>query len=305
MKISIRDAFGNYISKIGKSKKKLVVISCDLKDATKTKKFFNNYPERSFEVGISEANALGISAGLALSGFKPIVSSFGSFITGKHLEIRTSISYNNAPVVIVGTHGGLIGPDGATQSATQDLALMRSMPNFEVFQPCSPLETEKIIKYSINSNKPTYIRISRNEVREIYKENYMFKPGKIYQIKKGAKLAILSSGAILHNCLEAINDNKLSNVALFNVPSFKPFNEEIFLNKIKKFKKILVVEDHTIYGGLRSLISEIFTSKSIFKKIHYIGINDCFIESGSVPDLERKYKLSSKDIFKKIKKILS
>ena len=256
-------------------------------------------------MGISEANALGISAGLALSGFKPLVSSFGSFITGKHLEIRTSISYNNAPVIIVGTHGGLIGPDGATQSATQDIALMRSMPNFEVFQPCSPLETEQIIKYSINSNKPTYIRISRNEVHEIYKKNYKFKPGKIYQIKKGTKLAILSSGAILHNCLKAINDNKLKNVALFNIPSYKPFKEAAFLNRIKKFQKILVVEDHTIYGGLRSLISEIFTSKNVFKKIHYIGINDCFIESGSVPDLERKYKLSSKDIFNKIKKILN
>lgn len=303
MKISIRDVFGNYLLKLGKSKKKLVVISCDLKDATKTKKFFNKYPDRSFEVGISEANALGISAGLALSGFKPIVSSFGSFITGKHLEIRTSISYNNAPVVIIGTHGGLIGPDGATQSATQDLALMRSMPNFEVFQPCSPLETEQIINYSVNAKNPIYIRISRNEVVEIYNKNYKFKPGECYQIINGKKLAILSSGPIIHNCLKAIKDNRLKDVALFNIPSYKPFNELKFLSKIKKFKKILVVEDHSIYGGLRSLISETFTSNNISKKIEFIGINDCFIESGSVTDLEKKYKLSSKDIFKKIKKI--
>jgi len=305
MKISIRDVFGNHILNLGKKKKKLIVLSCDLKDATKTKKFFNKYPNRSFEIGISEANAIGISAGLSLSGFIPIISSFAAFITGKHVEIRTSISYNNAPVIIIGTHGGLIGPDGATQSATQDLLLMRSMPNFNVFQPCSPIETRKILDFSVESKKPTYIRISRNEVDEIYNENYKFIPGDIIQIIKGKKLAVISSGPIIHNCHKAIKENNLKGVALYNVPSYKPFNQTKFINKIKSFKKILVVEDHSIFGGLRGLISETLTHKKISTKLDFIGINDCFIESGPVSDLEKKYKLSSKEIFKKINKILN
>ena len=303
MKISIREAFGNHLLKLGKSKKKLVVLSCDLKDATKTKKFFNKYPKRSFEIGISEANAIGISAGLSLAGFTPVISSFAAFIVGKHLEIRTSLSYNKAPTIIVGTHGGLIGQDGATQSATQDISLMRSMPNFEVFQPCSPIEMEKILNYSVNSKKPIYIRVSRNEVDEIYNKDYKFIPGECSKILNGKKLAIISSGPIIHNCIKAIKECDLKDIALFNVPSYKPFNEQKFINKIKKFKKVLVVEDHSIYGGLRSLVAEVLTSRNIPIKIDFIGINDCFIESGSVPDLENKYKISSNAICKKIKKI--
>ena len=110
--------------------------------------FVKFFPKKSIEVGIAEANGIGIATGLALKGFVPIISSFGAFITGKFLEIRTSVSYNNAPVKIVGTHGGFIGKDGATQSGTQDIALMLSLPNFEVFQPCTPIETKKILNYS-------------------------------------------------------------------------------------------------------------------------------------------------------------
>ena len=305
MKISIREAFGNHLLNLGKKKKKIIVLSCDLKDATKTKKFFNKFPNRSFEIGISEANAIGIAAGLSLCGFTPIISSFAAFITGKHIEIRTSISYNKAPVIIIGTHGGIIGPDGATQSATQDLLLMRSMPNFNVFQPCSQIETRKILDFSVESKKPTYIRISRNEVNEIYNENYKFVPGDIKQIIKGNKLAVISSGPIIHNCYKAIKENYPKGVALYNVPSYKPFNQTKFLNKLKPYKNILVVEDHSVFGGLRGLISEIITTKKIRIKLDFIGINDCFIESGSVSDLEKNYKLSVKEILKKIKKILN
>ena len=137
--------------------------------------FFKNFPDRSFEVGIAEANAIGIATGLSFDGFRPFVASFGSFLTGKNTEIRNSICYNNAPVVIVGTHCGLIGSDGATQSALQDLSIMRSMPFFDVFQPCTPHDTEEIIKYVCNSKKPTYLRIARNEIPEFLPKNYKFK----------------------------------------------------------------------------------------------------------------------------------
>lgn len=303
MKISIRDAFGKHLLKIGSKKKKIVVLSCDLKEATRTKFFFNQYPNRSFEIGISEANALGIAAGLSFSGFIPIISSFGSFITGKHLEIRTSISYNKAPVIIIGTHGGLIGADGATQSATQDISLMRSMPNFLVFQPCSPIETQKILNYAVNARKPVYIRISRNEVDEIYDYNYKFKIGECNRIISGKSLAIISSGAILHNCLEAIKKGNLKNIALFNAPTLKPFHQKKFIKKMKNFKKILVVEDHTKFGGLTSVISETLSLNNIYKNISSLAIDDCFIESGKVSDLEKKYKLSSAHILKKIKEL--
>jgi transketolase len=133
--ISIRESFGKTLLDLGESDNNIVLVSCDLKVATKSDYFFQRFPERSFEVGIAEANAIGVAAGLSMSGYKAVLSSFGAFLTGKNVEIRTSIAYNNAPVVLVGTHGGLIGPDGATQSGIQDISVMRSMPRMKVFSP--------------------------------------------------------------------------------------------------------------------------------------------------------------------------
>ena len=305
-KQALRNVFGKYLVKLGSQHKNLLVISCDLKSATKTIDFFKKYPKRSFEVGIAEANGLGIAAGLALSGFKTLISSFGAFIAGKQLEIRTSISYNNAPVKIIGTHGGFIGTDGATQAGTQDISIMVAMPNFEVFQPCSPIETMAILKYVIKSNKPTYVRISRNEVMEIYNKKYKFIPGNAVEIVKGKKNFIISSGPVLHNCIEAIKILKKkykTNVGLINIHSFKPFSKNSLKKIIKESKNVLVVEDHTYYGGLHSLINHYFNSFKNKINYGYITINDDFVESGKPFELEKKYGFDPLNIAKKFSEI--
>ncbi len=304
-KQALRNVFGNHLVKLGKKYKNLIVISCDLKAATKTIDFFKMFPKRSFEVGIAEANGLGISAGLALSGFKTLISSFGAFIAGKQLEIRTSISYNNAPVTIIGTHGGFIGPDGATQSGTQDISIMTAMPNFEVFQPCSPIETKKILEYVIKSKKPSYVRISRNEVNEIFNKNYKFIPGNAKEIIRDKKNFIISSGPMIHNCIEAIQILKRKyniKVGLVNINTFKPL-KKFSLNKILKLaKNILVVEDHTFYGGLFSIVNQkLKENKKI--NIDYLAINDDFVDSGKPIELEKKYGLDPLNIAKKFIKI--
>ena len=201
---SIREQFGKTLAEVAKKDKKIVVVSCDLRFSCKLDTFAKNFPKRFFEVGIAEANGIGIAAGLAMAGYRPFIASFASFITGKNLEIRTSISYNIAPVVIVGTHGGLIGPDGATQSGLQDISVMRSIPNFKIFQPCSEIETKQIIEYAAKDNAPTYIRIARNVIPEFLNSNYKFVPGDNRYIKRGSKYAIISSGPMLYNCLKAL-----------------------------------------------------------------------------------------------------
>ena len=305
-KESIRNVFGEHLIELGKRHKNLLVVSCDLKSSTKTSSFFKKFPNRSFEVGIAEANGLGISAGLALSGYKTLISSFGAFITGKQLEIRTSISYNNAPVKIVGTHGGFIGTDGATQAGTQDIAIMTAMPNFEVFQPCSPIETRKILNYAINSKKPTYIRICRNEVNEIYTKKYNFIPGNVKEIIKGNTNYIISSGPMIHNCIEAIKIMKKKfklHVGLINVHSLKPLHLNSLKRKIKKTKNLLVVEDHTFYGGLYSIINNIMRKLNSKINLNYIAINDDFVDSGKPTELEKKYGFEPNDIAKKFNEI--
>ncbi len=300
-KKALRNIFGDHLIHLGKMNKKICVLSCDLKSATKTSGFFKTFPKRSFEVGIAEANGLGVATGLALKGFIPVISSFGAFITGKFLEIRTSISYNNVPVKIIGTHGGFIGKDGATQSGTQDLSLMTSLPNFEVFQPCSPIETIKILNYIIKSRKPSYVRICRNEVGEVYNRNFKFVPGTPKVLIKSKVNVIISSGPLIFNCLDAIKVLKKKDIetGLINVNSFKPFNFKLMEKLIKNKKNVLVVEDHVSHGGLSSLIYETI-AKSKMNKINLKSLNldEKFSESGNPKDLEKANGFDSKNIAK-------
>ncbi len=300
-KKALRDVFGNHLVNLGKKNKKICVVSCDLKSATKTSNFFNIFPNRSFEVGIAEANGLGVATGLALKGFIPIISSFGAFITGKFLEIRTSISYNNVPVKIIGTHGGFIGKDGATQSGTQDLSLMTSLPNFEVFQPCSPIETIKILNYIVKSKKPSYVRICRNAVDEIYNKNYSFKPGMPREIIKSKSNILISSGPLIHNCLNAIKllKKKGIDVGLVNISSIKPFNFNLLSKILKKKKNILIVEDHVSNGGISGLVYETLAkSKDTVNNIKSLNLDEKFSESGTPNDLEKANGFDPENIAK-------
>ena len=300
-KKALRNIFGDHLIYLGKKNKKICVVSCDLKSATKTSGFFKIFPKRSFEVGIAEANGLGVATGLALKGFIPVISSFGAFITGKFLEIRTSISYNNVPVKIIGTHGGFIGKDGATQSGTQDLSLMTSLPNFEVFQPCSPIETKKILNYIVKSKKPSYVRICRNEVGEVYNKNFKFLPGIHKELIKSKVNVIISSGPLIFNCSDAIKILKKKNIkaGLINVNSFKPFNFKLMEKLLKNKKNVLVVEDHVSQGGLSGLVYETI-AKSKMSKINLKSLNldEKFSESGNPHDLEKMNGFDSNNIAK-------
>jgi transketolase len=296
--ISIREAFGQTLVNLGEQDKEIALVSCDLKVATKSDYFFQKFPERSVEVGIAEANAVGIAAGLSMSGYKIVLSSFGAFLTGKNVEIRTSIAYNNAPVTLVGTHGGLIGPDGATQSGIQDIAVMRSMPRMKVFQPSSPIMTKNIVEHCINSSSPTYIRVARNEVPEIYPANQNFIEGEPYLHGKISENVLISSGPMLHNCISAaekISDNYNIDISVIDIPSLKPLNLESLEKMLSSCKKLFTVEDHMIDGGLGSLIAESLTLMNIAPSLHIKGLNS-FVGSGKPDELEKRYMLDEESI---------
>lgn len=301
---SIREAFGKELAHLGNKNNKIVVISCDLKDACKLSYFFKKFPKRSFEVGIAEANGIGIAAGLAMSGFRPFIASFASFITGKNIEIRTSVSYNKSGVVIVGTHGGLIGPDGATQSSVQDIAVMRSIPYFEIIQPCCPLETRQVVNYASGNKKPIYLRIARNEIQDFLPKNYKFKIGFPSLIKNGKKNLVVSSGPLLFNCVKAV-DNIKKNIGVLNLSSLKPLNENHIVKMMKKFTNIITVEDHSTIGGVGSIISEIIAKNKLNKNLKVHGINDDFIDSDTPSALEKFYRLDIQSLEKLFKKFFN
>ena len=295
---SIREAFGQSLLNLGRKDKKIVLVSCDLKAATKADYFFKAFPDRSFEVGIAEANAIGVAAGLGMAGYKPILSSFGAFLTGKNVEIRTSISYNNAPVTLIGTHGGLIGPDGATQSGIQDISVMRSMPRMKVFQPSSPNLTYKILEHCLSLDCPSYIRVARNEVPEIYDTNFSFIEGNpIFHCFK-SDIILLSSGPMVHNCIEVSKFLKKNNeleVGVIDIPSITPFNQNQFFKMIKNSKFLFSIEDHMTQGGIGSMIAEILCASELNTKLFIKGL-ESFVSSGKPYDLEKTYLLDPKSI---------
>ncbi len=290
---SIRDAFGERLAEQGKINEKIVLISADLKVATKSNIFYENFPNRSFEVGIAEANAIGIAAGLGLSKYKPVLSSFSAFLIGKNVEIRTSIAYNNSPVVLIGTHGGFIGPDGATQSGIQDISIMRSMPRFKVFQPSTPILTANILDHCLEIDQPTYIRISRNVVPELYDENFFFVEGDPIIIQEFKDMCFFSSGPMVHNCCKAseiLKNNHNINLGVIDFPSIKPINENKIIEIFKNTKIVFTVEDHMKEGGIGSALCEILSKYNLDTKVYIIGLND-FVSSGTPEELEKKYML--------------
>jgi transketolase len=303
--IATRDAFGNQLIQSAKNNDKILVLSADLSKATKTEKFSKEYPNRFFEIGIAESNMIGIGSGLSEYGFKVVMTSFASFLTGKYDVIRVSLAYSNAPVILVGTHAGLaIGKDGVTQMGLEDISLMRSLPNMQVMQPATAIETEKMVKYILDSklDGPVYLRLGRQPVSEIFDESYEFVPNKGVVCKDGNELAIFVTGCLLDEVLKAVENSK-KNCAVINIHTIKPIDREIILKFSKQCKKVMTIEDHSIIGGLGSTVSEILSDENptLLKRI---GLNDVFPESGVPAELWEKYGLSSDRIKKSILEFL-
>lgn len=289
---ALRDTFGKILEKIGKKNQKIIAISPDLKQATKLSYFFKSFPKRSIETGIAEANAIGIASGLGMSGFRPVIASFGSFLTGKNIEIRTSIAFNKAPVILIGTHGGLIGYDGPTQAGLQDISVMRSIPNIKVVQPSTPIETKKMLEYYAGNKDLVYIRISREKCREFFDKNFKYKEGQIKIIINNYKDGVVfTSGALLQRCYDAIKSIKNSKLGLVNLSSLKPIDLIKLKNISRKTKKIITVEDHNKIGGMGSAINEALVKINSKAQVFNIGLDDIFTQSGSVEDLYKYYKL--------------
>ena len=293
-----RDAFGEQLVESGKNNPNIVGVNADLGKATKLSKFGEAYPDRFFEVGIAENNMIGVASGLSEYGYKVFLTSFASFLTGKYDTIRCSISYSNAPCIIVGTHGGLaIGKDGVTQMGLEDLSLMRSLPGMTVLNPSTYNQTKSVVKWLCDNdlNNPYYLRLGRQPVEELYNEDISFELGRGIICKEGSNGVVFSTGCTLPDVIEATKD---LDVTVIDMPTIKPLDKEI----IKHYSKgnIFTVEDHSIIGGLGSSVAEVMAEEGIQGKLHRIGVNDVFPESGTPADLYEKYGLSANRIKEKI-----
>ena len=304
MSLATRDGFGHELVDLGRKNNNILVLSADLSKATRTNAFQENFHERFFECGIAECNAIGIASGLSENGFYPIFSSFASFLTGKYDVIRVSAAYSNSSMLLVGTHSGMaIGKDGVTQMGLEDISLMRSLPNMKVYQPATYNQCREMMKLIVHQSGPSYLRLGRQPIDELFNTEENLTLGKIQEVKvdEQSEICFVSSGCVLNDVLGACEILKLSGykTTVLNVHTIKPFDKKTLLKHARKNKVFITVEDHSVIGGVGSVVCEVL-SENMPKKVTRIGLLDIFPESGDPKDLYVKYKLDSKGIAERV-----
>jgi transketolase len=301
---AVREAFQDRLPVVGKENNKIVALDADLGKATKIASFKESIPERFFQIGIAEANMIGIASGMSEYGYKVFMASFGSFLTGRYDIIRCSIAYPNRPVVLVGTHVGMaIGKDGVTQMGLEDVSLMRALPNMKVLNPATYSEAVRMIDYLSETelDSPYYLRLGRQPVEDILVDNE-FELGKASIVKKGGHITLFSTGCILSDVMEAarkLESEIDTSVRVVNFPTIKPIDRDMIVKCAHETDYLFSVEDHSIVGGLGSAISEVLTETNPQRLVR-IGLDDMFPESAAPNDLYEKYGLSSNQIVNRV-----
>lgn len=311
-----REGFGEGLLKAGELDVRVTALCADLTDSVRMDLFRAKFPSRFFEMGITEQAMSGLASGMAAFGYIPFMASYAAFSPGRNWEqIRTTIAYNNVPVKVIGAHTGLsAGPDGATHQAIEDIALMRMIPNMQVFVPCDAIEARAITEHIATTPYPSYMRLTREKTPLMLPDNYMWNHGKAYvmslpQHKHGGQfmytIGVIACGPVVYQALKAAKELEKENigVTVVNMPQIKPLDTAFLLRFVKDMRAIVTVEEHQVAGGMGSSIAE-FLSEHHPIKIARIGINDRYGQSGKLQELYEEYGLTSKHIEEVIKKVL-
>jgi len=307
-KIPTRNGYGNALVELGKKNRQIMVLCADLKESTRVQKFSELFPRQYVEMGVAEQNLVTVASGLAAVGKIPFASSYAVFCPGRCWEqIRTTICYNNRNVKIIGAHAGIsVGPDGATHQMLEDIALMRVLPNMIVVVPCDYEQTKKATAAIAEFKGPAYMRFAREKTEQMTTSKTPFEIGKMQVFKEGSDIALIGAGPIVYDCLKAAEElgKKRTKAMVVNCHTIKPLDCGTLLAAAKKCKKIIIVEEAQINGGLGAAIAE-FLGENCPTPLKRIGIKDRFGESGEPEELLKKFGLSSEEIVKEALKLVN
>jgi transketolase len=296
--IAPRETYGKTLAALGHENKDIVVLDADLLPSTMTKYFKAEHPERFFEIGIAEANMMGIAAGLAAAGKIPFASTFAVFATGRCFDqIRVSIAQAKLNVKIVATHAGItVGEDGMSHQAIEDLALMCSLAGFTVIVPADSVETEQAVRAAAALDGPCYIRLGRSKVPVIHNKKYKFEIGKASTMRQGNDVTIIGTGIMVAPALEAAAELAVEGIdcRVINMSTLKPIDEEAIIEAAEETGAIVTAEEHMEHGGLGSIVSEIVVQNHPVP-MEIVALNR-YAESGSPNELLKKYGLTSREI---------
>lgn len=298
---STRKAYGEYLVEIGENEN-VVVLDADLAAATKTDMFMKKYPNRHIDLGIAEQDLVGTACGIALSGKTVFASTFAMFMAGRaYDQVRNTAAYSHVNVNLCATHAGvMVGEDGPTHQCIEDVALMNVIPTMKVLSPADDISTKKILKTCTEIDGPKYIRLGRSDIEDIYDENYEFKIGGSNTFGNGTDGTIFAYGPTVSIALNAQKEleEKGIDVRVVDLYSIKPVDRETILKCAKETEKLVSIEDHSVIGGIGSIISSILCEEYP-KKLEKIGINDTFGKSGNWKEVYKHFGLTKENIISK------
>lgn len=306
-KKSTRDGFGAGLLEVGIANENVVALCADLVGSLKMQKFIDKFPERFFQVGVAEANMMGIAAGMAIGGKIPFTGTFANFSTGRvYDQIRQSIAYSHKNVKICASHAGLsLGEDGATHQILEDIGMMKMLPGFTVINPCDYNQTKAATIAIAEHHGPVYLRFGRPSWPVFTDPDAKFEIGKAIELRKGKDVSIFATGHLVWNALQAAEEMAKNGVdcEVINIHTIKPLDEAAILASVKNTGCVVTCEEHQKNGGLGDSIAQLL-SQQLPTPIEYVAVNDTFGESGSPIDLLNKYGLGIKDVLNAVSTVI-
>lgn len=309
VKLATRESYGIALCELAKEHDNFVVLDADLAAATKTEMFKKEYPDRFFDCGISEANMIGVAAGIATTGLIPFATSFAMFSTGRAYEqIRNMVGYPHLSVKIVGTHAGItVGEDGATHQCLEDIALMRTIPGMTIINPSDHYETIAAVRAAYNHYGPVYIRLGRLAIDSFNNsDEYRFELGKGVTLSEGNDITIIATGLMVNESIKAVKmlQDRGIHARLINIHTIKPIDKDIIIKAAMETKWIFTVEEHNVIGGLGEAVAAV-VAENYPVPVYRIGVNDRFGHSGPATELLKEYGLDSVGIVDTVLKMRS
>lgn len=303
-----RSGFGAGLTELGKKNPNVVALCADLTGSLKMDEFKANHPERFFQVGIAEANMIGMAAGLTIGGKIPFTGTFANFSTGRvYDQIRQSVAYSGKNVKICASHAGLtLGEDGATHQILEDIGLMKMLPGMTVINPCDYNQTKAATLAIADHQGPVYLRFGRPSVPNFTSEDMPFEIGKAVKLQEGSDVTIIATGHLVWEALEAakkLNEEGIS-AEVINIHTIKPLDEKAILDSVAKTGCVVTAEEHNFLGGLGESVARTLALSNPTPQ-EFVATNDTFGESGTPAQLMEKYGLNAEAIVTKAKKVMN
>jgi transketolase len=306
--LATRDAYGKTLVELGKESKDIIVLDADLSKSTRTDAFGKAYPDRFIDIGIQESNLVGVAAGLASCGKIPFISSFACFLMCKGYEqLRMGVAFPGLNVKVVTSHGGIsVGEDGASQQSVEDFALAGTLAGFTVIVPSDEFCAKALIRQAAFYKGPVYVRTGRSKAPILHSDKTEFKIGKGIKVRDGKDVTLVACGLLVWEAVAAAESLKAKGIeaSVIDMHTLRPLDRELLIAEARRTGAVVVAEEHLIWGGLGSIVSQCL-NETVPVPMEFVGLDNLYAESGDPDELFEKYGLTSKNIVLAAEKAVS